>query len=455
MEEKVRKHRNIFLLLLFLGFSLIYPEHDVEAGKRKDYSINSEESADPETGESGETVRTYIERIYEAGAFHEGLAEIKFWIGDMSYRGFIDTAGNMKFYIPLESGHYSEVSGVDQGYITHFINDTMFVVDAEGNICSSYDKNQVVCYGGGYTWVREYGDDSWDDAGICKYILYDPNGAEVPDAGFAVNNSQNFYEEFAYCEEGVFSYRTMEDEINDTKCFYFTKQALKKQVSTRYLSNANEKFETGYMLDLYKEENEIWHMEMMENNGETQDIIIPKECSTLEYPGWYICEYSEEYVLLKDDAGELTVYDRANGSFQKYAGEYADALEFSKIWVTGDVIAVKLYGKNDKSYVGLINAETLQAIGEPIHAIDFWLLQEVLVVYDDDDEYIIYDQNGNVMLNCGSNYDIATGREGAIILSNDSGYRYANFDGSDFFPNGIDFDNAKNMNMDFRRQMLN
>lgn len=454
MEEKVRKHRNIFLLLLFLGFSLIYPEHDVEAGKRKDYSINSEESANPETGESGETVRTYIERIYEAGAFHEGLAEIKFWIGDMSYRGFIDTAGNMKFYIPLESGHYSEVSGVDQGYITHFINDTMFVVDAEGNICSSYDKNQVVCYGGGYTWVREYGDDSWDDAGICKYILYDPNGAEVSDAGFAVNNSQNFYEEFAYCEEGVFSYRTMEDEINDTKCFYFTKQALKKQVSTRYLSNANEKFETGYMLDLYKEENEIWHMEMMEKNGETQDIIIPKECSTLEYPGWYICEYSEEYVLLKDDAGELTVYDRANGSFQKYAGEYADALEFSKIWVTGDVIAVKLYGKNDKSYVGLINAETLQAIGEPIHAIDFWLLQEVLVVYDDD-EYIIYDQNGNVMLNCGSNYDIATGREGAIILSNDSGYRYANFDGSDFFPNGIDFDNAKNMNMDFRRQMLN
>lgn len=454
MEEKVRKHRNIFLLLLFLGFSLIYPEHDVEAGKRKDYSINSEESADPETGESGETVRTYIERIYEAGAFHEGLAEIKFSIGDMSYRGFIDTAGNMKFYIPLESGHYSEVSGVDQGYITHFINDTMFVVDTEGNICSSYDKNQVVCYGGGYTWVREYGDDSWDDAGICKYILYDPNGAEVPDAGFAVNNSQNFYEEFAYCEEGVFSYRTMEDEINDTKCFYFTKQALKKQVSTRYLSNANEKFETGYMLDLYKEENEIWHMEMMENNGETQDIIIPKECSTLEYPGWYICEYSEEYVLLKDDAGELTVYDRAKGSFQKYAGEYADALEFSKIWVTGDVIAVKLYGKNDKSYVGLINAETLQAIGEPIHAIDFWLLQEVLVVYDDD-EYIIYDQNGNVMLNCGSNYDIATGREGAIILSNDSGYRYANFDGSDFFPNGIDFDNAKNMNMDFRRQMLN
>ena len=453
MEEKVRKHRNIFLLLLFLGFSLIYPEHDVEAGKRKDYSINSEESADPETGESGETVRTYIERIYEAGAFHEGLAEIKFSIGDMSYRGFIDTAGNMKFYIPLESGHYSEVSGVDQGYITHFINDTMFVVDAEGNICSSYDKNQVVCYGGGYTWVREYGDDSWDDAGICKYILYDPNGAEVPDAGFAVNNSQNFYEEFAYCEEGVFSYRTMEDEINDTKCFYFTKQALKKQVSTRYLSNASEKFETGYMLDLYKEENEIWHMEMMDNNGESQDIIIPKECSTLEYPGWYICEYSEEYVLLKDDAGELTVYDRANGSFQKYAGEYADALEFSKIWVTGDVIAVKLYGKNDKSYVGLINAETLQAIGEPIHAIDFWLLQEVLVVYDD--EYIIYDQNGNVMLNCGSNYDIATGREGAIILSNDSGYRYANFDGSDFFPNGIDFDNAKNMNMDFRRQMLN
>ena len=453
MEEKVRKHRNIFLLLLFLGFSLIYPEHDVEAGKRKDYSINSEESADPETGESGETVRTYIERIYEAGAFHEGLAEIKFSIGDMSYRGFIDTAGNMKFYIPLESGHYSEVSGVDQGYITHFINDTMFVVDAEGNICSSYDKNQVVCYGGGYTWVREYGDDSWDDAGICKYILYDPNGAEVPEAGFAVNNSQNFYEEFTYCEDGVFSYRTMEDEINDTKCFYFTKQALKKQVSTRYLSNASEKFETGYMLDLYKEENEIWHMEMMDNNGESQDIIIPKECSTLEYPGWYICEYSEEYVLLKDDAGELTIYDRANGSFQKYAGQYADALELSRIWVTGDVIAVKLYGKNDKSYVGLINAETLQAIGEPIHAIDFWLLQEVLVVYDD--EYIIYDQNGNVMLNCGSNYDIATGREGAIILSNDSGYRYANFDGSDFFPNGIDFDNAKNMNMDFRRQMLN
>lgn len=453
MEEKVRKHRIVFLLLFILGFSLLYQEKDVEAGKRKDYSINSEESANSETEESEETVRTYIERIYEAGAFHEGLAEIKFWIGDMSYRGFIDTAGNMKFYIPLESGHYSEVSGVDQGYITHFINDTMFVVDTEGNICSSYDKNQVVCYGGGYTWVRENGNDSWDDAGICRYTLYDPDGVEVPDAGFAVNNSQNFYEEFAYCEDGVFSYRTMEDEINDTKCFYFTNQALKKQVSTGYLSNAKENFENGYMLDLYKEENEIWHMEMMNKKGETQDIIIPKECSTLEYPGWYICEKSEGYVLLKDDAGELTIYDLENGSFQKYAGQYAEALEFSRIQIAGDVIAVKIYGKNDKSYVGLINAGTLQAIGEPIHAIDFWLLQEVLVVYDD--EYTIYDQNGNAVLNCGSNYDIATGGEGAIILGNDSGYRYANFDGSDYFPNGIDYDNAKNMNMDFRRQMLN
>ena len=455
MKENRKQQAKMFLVLLFLGSILICTAHDAKAAKRDDYSIKSEnDRRSANSLKSGENVRTYIERIYEAGAFHEGLAEIKFSIGDMSYRGFIDTAGNMKFYIPLESGHYSEVSGVDQGYITHFINDTMFVVDTEGNICSNYDKNQVVCYGGAYTWVREYGDDSWDDAGICKYILYDPNGAEVPEAGFAVNNSQNFYEEFTYCEDGVFSYRTMEDEINDTKCFYFTKQALKKQVSTRYLSNANEKFETGYMLDLYKEENEIWHMEMMDNNGKTQDIIIPKECSTLEYPGWYICESSEEYVLLKDDAGELTVYDRANGSFQKYAGQYADALDFSGIWVAGDVIAVKIYGKNDKSYVGLINAGTLQAIGEPIHAIEFWLLQEVLVVYDDD-EYMVYDQNGNAVLNCGSNYNIATGREGAIILGNDSGYRYAKFDGSDYFPNGIDYDNAKNMNMDFRRQMLN
>lgn len=178
MNKKLRKNLGIFLISLSSATVLLGSGSEIEAAKRKDYSLNGDKN---ETGDENKdfeeqvkefyenNIRTYVEKIDEASAFHNGMAEIKFWVGDMSYRGFIDTEGKMKFYIPLESGNYSENTGLDNGYVTHFINDTLFVIDSEGNILSHYDKNQVVCYGGGYTWVREDSSNDWNDAGTCKY----------------------------------------------------------------------------------------------------------------------------------------------------------------------------------------------------------------------------------------------------------------------------------------------
>lgn len=238
MNKKLRKNLGIFLISLSSATVLLGSGSEIEAAKRKDYSLNGDKN---ETGDENKdfeeqvkefyenNIRTYVEKIDEASAFHNGMAEIKFWVGDMSYRGFIDTEGKMKFYIPLESGNYSENTGLDNGYVTHFINDTLFVIDSEGNILSHYDKNQVVCYGGGYTWVREDSSNDWNDAGTCKYTFYDPSGAEVQDVSFSVSNDQSYQESFRYHGDGAFSYQTMENEVNDTFCFYFTGNAQKQR----------------------------------------------------------------------------------------------------------------------------------------------------------------------------------------------------------------------------------
>lgn len=39
-------------------------------------------------------------------------------------------------------------------------------------------------------------------------------------------------------------------------------------------------------------------------------------------------------------------------------------------------------------------------------------------------------------------------------MSDDSGYHYVKSDGSDFFPDGIDYDNARNLDVDLRKQTI-
>ena len=462
MNKKLRKNLGIFLISLSSATVLLGSGSEIEAAKRKDYSLNGDKN---ETGDENKdfeeqvkelyenNIRTYVEKIDEASAFHNGMAEIKFWVGDMSYRGFIDTEGKMKFYIPLESGNYSENTGLDNGYVTHFINDTLFVIDSEGNILSHYDKNQVVCYGGGYTWVREDSSNDWNDAGTCKYTFYDPSGAEVQDVSFSVSNDQSYQESFRYHGDGAFSYQTMENEVNDTFCFYFTGNAQKQQYNTSFMRDRDDQFESGYVLDLYQDEDGMCHIERMSNQGEYQDIVIPKECSTEDGASWYIRGKSENYILLSDSTGTLVAYDIQNSAFQRYTGQYAGSLNCDYSELQGNVIAVKIYGKNDKDYVGLINIENMTEIGEPIETNDFQLAKEVLITYWDDKK-VMYDLNGNETFTCGYYADVYSAGEGATVMSDDSGYHYVKSDGSDFFPDGIDYDNARNLDVDLRKQTI-
>ena len=69
------------------------------------------------------------------------------------------------------------------------------------------------------------------------------------------------------------------------------------------------------------------------------------------------------------------------------------------------MIAVKIYGKNDKDYVGLINIENMTEIGEPIETNDFQLAKEVLITYWDDNK-VMYDLNGNETFTCGYYADV-------------------------------------------------
>lgn len=52
------------------------------------------------------------------------------------------------------------------------------MIDTDGMIKSQYDADKVADYGGGYTWLEEEENVSWDDAGFWKYTLYSPEGVK-------------------------------------------------------------------------------------------------------------------------------------------------------------------------------------------------------------------------------------------------------------------------------------
>ena len=60
-----------------------------------------------------------------------------------------------------------------------------------------------------------------------------------------------------------------------------------------FMRDRDDQFESGYVLDLYQDEDGMCHIERMSNQGEYQDIVIPKECSTEDGASWYIRGKSE------------------------------------------------------------------------------------------------------------------------------------------------------------------
>ena len=82
-----------------------------------------------------------------------------------------------------------------------------YVIDTDGMIKSQYDADKVADYGGGYTWLEEEENVSWDDAGFWKYTLYSPEGGEVCDYTVSNQDLENLSFKRSYMGDGKFLYK--------------------------------------------------------------------------------------------------------------------------------------------------------------------------------------------------------------------------------------------------------
>lgn len=83
MNKKLRKNLGIFLISLSSATVLLGSGSEIEAAKRKDYSLNGDKNETEDENKDFEeqvkefyenNIRTYVEKIDEASAFHNGMA---------------------------------------------------------------------------------------------------------------------------------------------------------------------------------------------------------------------------------------------------------------------------------------------------------------------------------------------------------------------------------------------
>ena len=101
----------------------------------------------------------------------------------------------------------------NNGYNWFVYDNIFYVIDTDGMIKSQYDADKVADYGGGYTWLEEEENVSWDDAGFWKYTLYSPEGGEVCDYTVSNQDLENLSFKRSYMGDGNFLYKKLEGTI--------------------------------------------------------------------------------------------------------------------------------------------------------------------------------------------------------------------------------------------------
>ena len=97
----------------------------------------------------------------------------------------------------------------NNGYNWFVYDNIFYVIDTDGMIKSQYDADKVADYGGGYTWLEEEENVSWDDAGFWKYTLYSPEGGEVCDYTVSNQDLENLSFKRSYMGDGKFLYKIL------------------------------------------------------------------------------------------------------------------------------------------------------------------------------------------------------------------------------------------------------
>lgn len=337
----------------------------------------------------------------------------------------------------------------DNGYTWFEYREKFYVIDIDGNIKSEYDAENVFCYGAGYTWLKNEESGSWNDGGKIVYTLYDPNGKEILER--SIDKFDEWGDEYAYsfsCAylgDAAFAYMDTQEE----QCRIY-------DIKSSSIMDIKEDY--GKIADCGRHENiiaTVVNSEDLEScnlvliyNGNEQIIQIPKQYSG-EYSLPSLLGWSDKYALLtlyndNEEAQPALIYDIKNQSFKEYKGKYKRYLvDYSTVSsdIYKNILALRIEGADGKWYVCLVNADTLEEIGDPIEADDFVLKNKVLLVkneYDYEEKTGIYDLQNNLLLSLNENETVKDiGKNILLIQTEDdyeeSYYKFIRFNGNLMF----------------------
>lgn len=321
-------------------------------------------------------------KFSDAREFQDGLAFVRIHGKGESYKGFLDKKGKLKFYIPfdedaIDADIYRYDVNFNNGYNWFVYDNIFYVIDTDGMIKSQYDADKVADYGGGYTWLEEEENVSWDDAGFWKYTLYSPEGGEVCDYTVSNQDLENLSFKRSYMGDGKFLYKKMDG--TKEVCVLVEPELGKETELNVSFDKAEEHgmrdgliIETGAMDDGYWAGDENpFHITVI-GNGEEKEIEIPSQY--LGPFGGYptLLDWTKKYALFtvrQDDQDIYFLCDLETGDIKKYTGKYAPYFKYystTTSCIEDNVLALSMYGEDNQFYVCLINADTMKEIADPI-----------------------------------------------------------------------------------------
>ena len=396
-----------------------YDDEDDEEEDDDDDTWSDDEDDISSNAETSHTLENM--KFSDAREFQDGLAFVRIHGKGESYKGFLDKKGKLKFYIPfdedaIDADIYRYDVNFNNGYNWFVYDNIFYVIDTDGMIKSQYDADKVADYGGGYTWLEEEENVSWDDAGFWKYTLYSPEGGEVCDYTVSNQDLENLSFKRSYMGDGKFLYKKMDG--TKEVCVLVEPELGKETELNVSFDKAEEHgmrdgliIETGAMDDGYWAGDENpFHITVI-GNGEEKEIEIPSQY--LGPFGGYptLLDWTKKYALFtvrQDDQDIYFLCDLETGDIKKYTGKYAPYFKYystTTSCIEDNVLALSMYGEDNQFYVCLINADTMKEIADPIAGESFSMEDKTLLI----DQKELYDLSGNLL------YTVEDGKKGELV----------------------------------------
>lgn len=396
-----------------------YDDEDDEEDDDDDDTWSDDEDDISSNAETSHTLENM--KFSDAREFQDGLAFVRIHGKGESYKGFLDKKGKLKFYIPfdedaIDADIYRYDVNFNNGYNWFVYDNIFYVIDTDGMIKSQYDADKVADYGGGYTWLEEEENVSWDDAGFWKYTLYSPEGGEVCDYTVSNQDLENLSFKRSYMGDGKFLYKKMDG--TKEVCVLVEPELGKETELNVSFDKAEEHgmrdgliIETGAMDDGYWAGDENpFHITVI-GNGEEKEIEIPSQY--LGPFGGYptLLDWTKKYALFtvrQDDQDIYFLCDLETGDIKKYTGKYAPYFKYystTTSCIEDNVLALSMYGEDNQFYVCLINADTMKEIADPIAGESFSMEDKTLLI----DQKELYDLSGNLL------YTVEDGKKGELV----------------------------------------